>query len=67
MFEEVHLCVLIGGDGFVAGVPAGRADLSVLVSKLESFDESEGLIDTPSNGIVVDLDRPYLLRRVDNE
>ena len=47
---------LVGGvDGVGALLPAGRADLAVLVGELESLDDSDGLLDGSADGQVVDV------------
>ena len=57
MFLKVlHLLVGVWDDRICSGLPASRADLSVLVSVLESLDQPQGLIDRPSHGEVVHRD-----------
>lgn len=47
------VAVVIGDHGGLAGLPTGRADLSVLVRELEGLDESEDLINISSDGKIV--------------
>lgn len=53
----------VGGDagsvrlhGLLAGLPSGRADLSVLVRELEGLDQPQRLVDVATDGEVVDGD-----------
>jgi hypothetical protein len=50
---------VLGGVGSVDGVlallPAGGADLSVLVDELERLDDTDGLVDRAADGEVVDV------------
>lgn len=43
-------------DGFVAGVPVGRADLAVLVGELEGVEQAERLVDAAADWQIVDGD-----------
>jgi len=44
-----------GVDGVGTLLPAGRADLTVLVGELEGLDDSDGLLDGSADGQVVDV------------
>ena len=46
--------VVIGDHSGRTGLPAGGADLSVLVSVLEGLDHAEDLVNVPADGQVVD-------------
>ena len=51
---EVGLAVLrVGDHRGLAGLPASRADLSVLVSVLEGLDQPQGLVHGPSHRQIV--------------
>ena len=51
--ELGELGIVSGGHGGLSGSPGGGADFAVLVSVLESFNETEGLFDIAANGEVV--------------
>ena len=52
---EVGLAVLrVGNHRSLARLPAGWADLAVFVSELEGLDQSEGLVNIPAHGEIVD-------------
>jgi hypothetical protein len=53
--------------GLSALLPAGRADLAVLIGELEGLDETEGLLDVAADGKVVDGDLSEDTLGVDNE
>jgi len=53
--EEYFGSILVWDDGLVTGLPVGGADFTVLVSVLEGFDKSQGLVDTSTDCGVVDL------------
>lgn len=46
----------IGLDGSATLLPASRANFTVFVSELESFDQTQDLIDAAANGEIVDGD-----------
>ena len=52
---EIGLAVFrVGDHRGLAGLPASRADLAVLVSELKSLDQSEGLVHVSSNWEIID-------------
>lgn len=52
--REVLLGLLdIRLDGLGTSLPVGRADLTVLISELESFNETEDLINRATNRKVI--------------
>ena len=51
--EILHLLVGIWDDRVCSGLPASRADLSVLVSVLESLNQPKGFVYGPSHGEIV--------------
>lgn len=53
--EELVLLDLIWLDCFVSWLPVSRAHLAVLVSVLEALDQSNCLLNIPTDCIVVDL------------
>lgn len=67
MFEELHLCVLVGFDGGITWLPVSRADFTIFVCKLESLNQSQSFINASSNSVVVDLNGPNSSFRVNNE
>lgn len=46
----------VGNNCGLSGTPVGRADLAVLVGELKGLDQTENLVDRPSDGKVVDRD-----------
>ena len=58
LLKILHLFGGIRDDRICSGLPASRADLSVLVSVLESLNQPEGLIYGPSHGEIVHGDLP---------
>lgn len=46
----------VGLNGLGTSLPVGRADFTVLISELESFDETEDFINGTTNGEIVDGD-----------
>jgi hypothetical protein len=51
-----EVLALVGSvNGVLALLPAGGADLSVLVGELEGLDDSDGLLDGSTDGEVVDV------------
>ena len=55
LLAEVGLGALwIGLQRILAGLPASWADFTVLVDKLESLNESKGLVNWSANGQIVD-------------
>lgn len=63
----LHLLVGVWDDCVCSGLPAGRANLSMFVSVLESLHQPEGLIYRPSDGQVVHRDLPEDPLVVDDE
>jgi len=57
--KVLKFLLLIWNNCFVAGMPVSRTNLTVLISKLESFNKSQCLIYRPTNRVVVDLHRSY--------
>jgi len=57
----------VGLHGRLAGLPAGWADLAVLVGELEGLDETQRFVDVASHRKVVDCDLTQLLLRINDE
>ena len=68
LLREVDLLVrLVGNDCFLTRLPVSRADGAILVSELEGLDESNGLVDGATDGVVVDLHGAKLALTIDDE
>ena len=48
------IATVVGHHGGFAGLPAGWADLTVLICVLEGLDHAEDLIDVAADGEIVD-------------
>ena len=57
----------VGLDGGLAWLPAGGADLAVLVGELEGLDKAQGLVHAAADGAVVDGDLAQDALVVDDE
>lgn len=67
-FSEVLEAALgVSLHGLATRLPAGGADLAVLVGELEGLDQAEGLIDVTADGQVVDGDLAESALGVDDE
>lgn len=67
VLEVLHLLLGVGDDGVAAGLPAGGADLAVLVGVLEGLHQPEGLVHGAADGEVVHGDLPEDALVVDDE
>lgn len=54
--EELVLLNLIRLNGLISWLPVSWAHLTMLISVLESLDQSDGLIHISANCIIIDLD-----------
>lgn len=57
----------VGLHALAAVLPAGRADLAVLIGELEGLNEADGLLDIATDGKVIDGDLTKDAFRVDDE
>ena len=68
MFLEIlQLVVGVGDDGVRPGLPAGRADLAVLISILEGLHQPKGLVHAAPDRQVIHRDLSQHALRVDYE
>lgn len=65
--EVLQASLGVGLHGVAARLPAGGADLAVLVGELEGLDEAQGLVDVAADGQVVDGDLAEHALGVDDE
>ena len=67
IFEVDLFGSLIWYDSLITGLPVGGTYFSMLISKLEGFDETDSLIDGSTDSIVVNLHGSQLALLVDDE
>lgn len=65
--EVLQASLGVSLHGVAARLPAGGADLAVLVGELERLDQTEGLVDVAADGQVVDGDLAQGALGVDDE
>lgn len=65
--EVLQAALGVSLHGLAARLPAGGADLAVLVGELEGLDEAQGLVDVAADGQVVDGDLTQGALGVDDE
>lgn len=58
---------MIGDHGLRAGLPLGRANLTVFIGELEGLDETDVLVDVSTNGEIIDRQMSDDTQRVDDE
>jgi hypothetical protein len=55
ILKEAHFIYLVGNNGLVSRLPVSRANLAVLVCKLECGNKADGFFDRATNVSIVDL------------
>ena len=61
------IATVVGYHGGFAGLPAGWADLAVLIDVLEGLNKTDGLVNITANGKIVDGDLAEGTIRSDDE
>lgn len=65
--EVLCLRLLIRLDRACAWLPVRRAHFTNLISILESLDQTQGLVNGATDGVIIDLHRAYLFFGVNEE
>jgi hypothetical protein len=65
--EKFIFQILIGLDRLVTGLPVSWANLTVLISELEAFDQSDSFVDGSADRVIVDGHRAHNSFRVNDK